>query len=150
MLKYLPRDTQPLSASLPCLPFLKSFKPHSLVTTLSLFRRLSPSAISLSWESLSLKPFFINFFCDNSSSGGHAINSESLLGPSSASVQDRVEKLKPSSFASRVFLAREKKNNSQIIYRRSRIVARRSACAEVEVIPVLPEDVPKLLTLAIT
>jgi pyruvate kinase len=67
----------------------------------------------------------------------------SLLRPSSGSAQDRIEKLKPSSFASRVFFARDEKNSSQIVYTRSRIVARRSARAEPEVIPVSPEDVPK-------
>ncbi|KAE8077812.1 hypothetical protein FH972_016338 [Carpinus fangiana] len=65
----------------------------------------------------------------------------SLLCPSTGSVQDRVEKLKPSSFASRV-LAREEKKSYRLVHRRSCIVARRSARVEPEVVPVSPEDVP--------
>ena len=68
----------------------------------------------------------------------------SLLRPSSGSAQDRIEKLKPSSLTSRVFFARDEKNSSQIVYTSSRIVAWRSARAEPEVIPVSPEDVPKV------
>jgi hypothetical protein len=67
----------------------------------------------------------------------------SLLCPSTGSVQDRVEKLKPSSFASKV-LGLEEKKSYRAVHRRSRIVARGSARAEPEVVPVSPEDVPNV------
>ncbi|KAJ7974107.1 Pyruvate kinase [Quillaja saponaria] len=60
--------------------------------------------------------------------------------PTSGSVQERVEKLKPSSFASKV-LARNDKKSFNVVFRSSHITARKSAP---ELIPVSPEDDSKL------
>lgn len=66
----------------------------------------------------------------------------SLLSPSHGSVQERVEKIKPASFASKV-LAREVNKGRRVLLSGSRITAKRSARAEPEVIPVSPEDIPQ-------
>ncbi|KAJ9139811.1 hypothetical protein P3X46_030509 [Hevea brasiliensis] len=72
----------------------------------------------------------------------------SLLCPSSGSLQERVDKLKPSSFASKVLASEEnkrEKNGLKISRRYTKIAAaKRSVRAEPEVIPVSPEDVPQL------
>lgn len=68
----------------------------------------------------------------------------SFLCRSSGSVQDRgVEKLKSASFASKV-LAREEKKRITLVRRSTQITAKRSAGVESEVVPVSPEDVPKV------
>ncbi|KAF2312205.1 hypothetical protein GH714_028504 [Hevea brasiliensis] len=77
----------------------------------------------------------------------------SLLCPSSGSLQDRVDKLKPSSFASKVLASEEnkrEKNGLKISRRYTKIAAaKRSVRAEPEVIPVSPEDVPQEFTFTI-
>ena len=65
----------------------------------------------------------------------------SLLCPNSRSLQ-----LNPSTLASRVFFPRENNTTTSA----SRIVAMRSARAEPELIPVSPEDVPKVCAAATT
>ncbi|XP_062120283.1 plastidial pyruvate kinase 2 [Humulus lupulus] len=63
--------------------------------------------------------------------------------PSSGSGQDLIEKLKPSSLASKLFFNVQKKRCNNVVYcKRSQISAKRSAQAEV--VPVSPEDVPKV------
>ena len=69
----------------------------------------------------------------------------SFACPSSGSVQDPVEKLKPSSFVSKVvFNDNKKKKKCNVVYygKRFQITAKRSVQAEV--VPVSPEDVPKV------
>ncbi|KAH7557738.1 hypothetical protein JRO89_XS11G0210800 [Xanthoceras sorbifolium] len=70
----------------------------------------------------------------------------SFMCPSSGSVQERAEKLRPPSFASRV-MAREAAMTTKkltVVRRSTRITAQRSTTrAEPEVIPVSPEDLPK-------
>ncbi|CAK8532937.1 unnamed protein product [Lathyrus sativus] len=62
--------------------------------------------------------------------------------PSSGSTRDRAQKLlKPSTFASKVFQPKGNKS-SKLVFRSSRISARKSA--SVEVVPVSPEDDPKI------
>lgn len=72
----------------------------------------------------------------------------SLLCPSSGSLQERVDKLKPSGFASKVLASEEKKRDKnclRIAPRSTQIAAaKRSVRAEPEVIPVSPEDVPQV------
>ncbi|XWS37922.1 hypothetical protein CRYUN_Cryun19dG0086700 [Craigia yunnanensis] len=67
----------------------------------------------------------------------------SFLSQGSGSVQERVEKLKPSTFASKV-LSRDEKSKRIMLRRNSQIAAKRAARTEPEVIPVSPEDVPKM------
>ncbi|XP_044468712.1 plastidial pyruvate kinase 2 isoform X2 [Mangifera indica] len=68
----------------------------------------------------------------------------SFLCPTSGSVQERAEKLKPQSFASKV-LAREEESRLKFVRTSTRITAKRSTQADSRVIPVTPEDVPKHL-----
>lgn len=76
-----------------------------------------------------------------------SINS-SLSSPSSGSIQNQVEKLKPSGFASKVIPARNaRKSQHRAVRISTPITARRSTRAEPEVIPVSPEDVPKVVSL---
>ncbi|KAI8006634.1 Plastidial pyruvate kinase 2 [Camellia lanceoleosa] len=63
----------------------------------------------------------------------------SLACPSSGSLQNQVDKIKPSGFASKV-LAREPRNGHRVFRISSPITAKISAA---EVVPVSPEDVPK-------
>lgn len=67
----------------------------------------------------------------------------SFLCPSSGSVQERAEKLKPQSFASKV-LAREEKSRLTFVRKNTQITAKRSTHTDSQVIPVSPEDVPKV------
>lgn len=79
-----------------------------------------------------------------------SIHSSILSSPSSGSLQDRVDKLlKPSTFSSKFLSSHDKKKiiSSVSSHRNTHIVAaavKRSA--EPEVIPVSPEDVPKVCT----
>ncbi|KAK9292798.1 hypothetical protein L1049_020778 [Liquidambar formosana] len=67
----------------------------------------------------------------------------SFLFPSSGSVQDLVEKLKPSGFATKV-PAHEEKRSCRVVRICTPIAAaKKSLRAEPEVVPVSPEDVPK-------
>ncbi|XP_024022342.1 plastidial pyruvate kinase 2 [Morus notabilis] len=67
----------------------------------------------------------------------------SFPSPSSGSVPDRVEKLKPASFAAKLlFNDRKKSSISAVSARKSQITAKRSVQAEV--VPVSPEDTPKV------
>ncbi|XP_031249077.1 plastidial pyruvate kinase 2 [Pistacia vera] len=66
----------------------------------------------------------------------------SFLCPSSGSMQERAEKLKPQSFASKV-LAREEKRKLNFVLKSTQISAKRSTHTDSQVIPVSPEDVPK-------
>lgn len=63
----------------------------------------------------------------------------------SGSTQERVDKLRPQSFSSRV-LAHEDSLSKKLSFvrRATRITAQRSARVEPEVVPVSPEDVPKV------
>ncbi|RVW94522.1 Plastidial pyruvate kinase 2 [Vitis vinifera] len=64
----------------------------------------------------------------------------SILCPSSGSVHERFEKLKPSGFAAKV-LAREERRSRRVAWRGGPIAAaKRSVGAEMEVVPVTPED----------
>lgn len=64
----------------------------------------------------------------------------SILCPSSGSVHERFEKLKPSGFAAKV-LAREERRSRRVAWRGGPIAAaKRSVRAETEVVPVTPED----------
>lgn len=75
-----------------------------------------------------------------------SIHSGSFASPSSGSLQNQVEKLKPSGFSSRVLIAcNARKNQHRAVSISNPITARRSARAEPEVIPVSPEDVPKVV-----
>lgn len=65
----------------------------------------------------------------------------SPLRPSSGSLQERAEKLKPSRFGSRV-LPRGERRSGGAAFRASRITARRTLHAEPKIVPVTPEDVP--------
>lgn len=66
----------------------------------------------------------------------------SFAFPTSGSVTNQVEKLRPDCFPSKVLLGNEQK--SRLVFRSSwPITAKRSAKAEPLVIPVSPEDVPK-------
>lgn len=76
----------------------------------------------------------------------------SFACPSSGSVQDRVERLKPSSFSAAKVLFNDKKSKrlNNVVYsskgsHSSQITAKRSV--QTEVVPVSPEDVPKVCTL---
>ncbi|XP_077251258.1 plastidial pyruvate kinase 2-like [Tasmannia lanceolata] len=68
-----------------------------------------------------------SFLCPNTGSG----NGNKLI-----------EKLKPSSFPAKFFLGKERKNDR--LFRRFPVAAKRSAGAQPEVLPVSPEDVPKI------
>ena len=65
----------------------------------------------------------------------------SFLSQGSGSVQERVEKLKPVSFASKMLARGEKKSKRIVLSWNSRITAKRAAP---EAVPVSPEDVPKV------
>lgn len=67
----------------------------------------------------------------------------SLLIPSSGSLQERAEKLKPPSFISMV-LPREERVRGGAASRASPITARRTLDAEPTIVPVTPEDVPEV------
>lgn len=68
----------------------------------------------------------------------------SFAFPTSGSVTNQVEKLRPDCFPSKVLLGNEQK--SRLVFRSSwPITAKRSAKAEPLVIPVSPEDVPKVI-----
>ncbi|TXG71051.1 hypothetical protein EZV62_005986 [Acer yangbiense] len=68
----------------------------------------------------------------------------SFMSSRSGSVQERAEKLKPPSFASRVMERQAMTTKKLTVVRRStRITAKRSVRVEPEVIPVSPEDLPK-------
>lgn len=66
----------------------------------------------------------------------------SLLRPSSGSLQERTEKLKPPRFSSRVLLHDERRSSRGAAFGVSRITARRTLHAEPNIVPVSPEDVP--------
>lgn len=72
----------------------------------------------------------------------------SLLCPNSGSLQQRVDKLKPLSFAAKILANEEskrEKNGLKISPRNTHIAAaNRSLGAEPQVIPVSPEDVPQV------
>lgn len=68
----------------------------------------------------------------------------SLACPPSGSVIGRGEKIQPSFFSSRVPVQNEKKKNQGSFHISAAIAGKRSARAEPEVIPVSPEDVPKI------
>ncbi|KAK4480720.1 hypothetical protein RD792_013802 [Penstemon davidsonii] len=64
--------------------------------------------------------------------------------PSSGSIQNRADKLKPSSlFAAKVLSQFENKSRSGAVHVNAPITAVRSTRVEPEVVPVSPEDVPK-------
>ncbi|XP_052200998.1 plastidial pyruvate kinase 2 [Diospyros lotus] len=67
----------------------------------------------------------------------------SLASPSYGSLQSQVEKIKSSGFASKL-LARQPRKSRQVFGIRASFAAQRSAHAEPEVIPVSPEDMPKM------
>lgn len=67
----------------------------------------------------------------------------SFLRPNSGSVQEGADKLRPQSFAFKV-LVREEKIRHAFVRRISRITAKRSTHTDSQVIPVSPEDVPKV------
>ncbi|KAH7538134.1 hypothetical protein FEM48_Zijuj03G0166800 [Ziziphus jujuba var. spinosa] len=62
--------------------------------------------------------------------------------PTSGSIQERVEKLKPCSFSAKVLANEGNKSCKSFSFRRFQITAKRSVQAEV--VPVSPEDVPKV------
>lgn len=66
----------------------------------------------------------------------------SLLSSGARSVQDRADKLKPTSFVPEV-LSRDEKRSKRIVLRNTAASAKRSAQAEV--LPVSPEDLPKIV-----
>ncbi|KAL6971979.1 putative protein kinase YGL059W [Sarracenia purpurea var. burkii] len=66
----------------------------------------------------------------------------SSVCPTSGSLQNQVEKIKPSGFSSTV-LARQQRRSHRVLRISAPIAAMRSARAEPVVIPVSPEDVPK-------
>ncbi|OWM79611.1 hypothetical protein CDL15_Pgr023023 [Punica granatum] len=66
----------------------------------------------------------------------------SLLSPSSGSLHERADKLRPPSFAARV-LPRDERWTEGAAFRASRITARRTLQAEPKIVPVSPEDVPE-------
>lgn len=68
----------------------------------------------------------------------------SLLSPSSGSLQEGVEKLRPSSFSSKLLAQEEAKYRNRIAFRSGSAVVKSSARAEPEVVPVSPEDVPQV------
>lgn len=68
----------------------------------------------------------------------------SFLCPASGSAQERaVEKLKPSSFASKVLSPEGKKKRVTLVRKSTKISAQKATRVEPEVVPVSPEDVPK-------
>lgn len=67
--------------------------------------------------------------------------------PSSGPVQERVDKLKPCSFSAKVLGDEGKKSCKSISFKRFQITAKRSVQAEV--VPVSPEDVPKVFTFSV-
>lgn len=68
----------------------------------------------------------------------------SFMCPASGSAQERaIEKLKPSSFASTV-LSREEKKRVTLVRKSTKISAQKATRVEPEVVPVSPEDVPKV------
>lgn len=70
----------------------------------------------------------------------------SFSSPSHGSLQSQVEKLKPPSFASKVLGRNERSNSCRAVrVNMPQIIARRSTRAEPQVLPVSPEDVPKVL-----
>lgn len=71
----------------------------------------------------------------------------SFSSPSHGSLQSQVEKLiKPSSFSSKVLARNERsKSCNAIRVNAPQITARRSVRAEPQVLPVSPEDVPKVV-----
>ncbi|GFY81871.1 plastidic pyruvate kinase beta subunit 1 [Actinidia rufa] len=66
-----------------------------------------------------------------------------LASPSSGSFQSQIEKIKPAGFASTV-LALEQRKCGRVGSVSAPITATRSARAEPEVVPVTPDDVPKM------
>lgn len=67
----------------------------------------------------------------------------SLASPSYGSLQSQVEKIKSSGLASKL-LARQPRKTRQVFGIRASFAAQRSAHAEPEVIPVSPDDIPKM------
>lgn len=68
----------------------------------------------------------------------------SFLCPASGSAQERaIEKLKPSSFASKVLSREGKKKRDTLARKGTKICAQKATRVEPEVVPVSPEDVPK-------
>lgn len=77
-----------------------------------------------------------------------SIQTSSFSSPNNGSVQSQVEKLKPPSFASKVLGRNEKRRSNScrgVRVNVPQIIARRSTRAEPQVLPVSPEDVPKVL-----
>lgn len=73
-----------------------------------------------------------------------SIQTTLFSSPNNGSLQSQVEKLKPPSFTSKVLGRNERSNSCRPIRVKSpKIIARRSARAEPQVLPVSPEDVPK-------
>lgn len=69
----------------------------------------------------------------------------SFSSPNHGSLQSQIEKLKPPSFASKVLGRNERSNSCRAIrVNIPQIIARRSTRAEPQVLPVSPEDVPKV------
>lgn len=73
------------------------------------------------------------------------IHGSFVSNPASGSLQSRAESLKPSyGFAAKVLAQAEKRNRLGAVHVTVPITARRSTRAEPEVVPVSPEDVPKV------
>ncbi|KAL0318057.1 UNVERIFIED_CONTAM: Plastidial pyruvate kinase [Sesamum angustifolium] len=69
--------------------------------------------------------------------------------PGSGSLQSRAERLRPTSgFETKVFAQTEKRSCRGAVHVSAPITARRSSGVEPQVIPVSPEDVPKVLSLS--
>ncbi|KAL0321503.1 UNVERIFIED_CONTAM: Plastidial pyruvate kinase [Sesamum calycinum] len=69
--------------------------------------------------------------------------------PGSGSLQSRAERLRPTSgFEAKVFAQTEKRSSRGAVHVSAPITARRSSGVEPQVIPVSPEDVPKVLSLS--
>lgn len=69
-----------------------------------------------------------------------------MTNPSSGSLQSQVEKLRPTAgFGSKILFQSEKKSSRGVGHVSLPIIAMRSARVEPEILPVTPEDVPKVL-----
>lgn len=70
----------------------------------------------------------------------------SFSSPSNGSLQSQIEKIRPPSFGSKVLRRNERSNNCRAgRVSMPQIIARRSTRAEPQVLPVSPEDVPKVV-----
>ncbi|CAN4085814.1 unnamed protein product [Withania somnifera] len=73
-----------------------------------------------------------------------SIQTTSFSSPNNGSLQSQVEKLKPPSFASKVLGRNERSISCRPVpVNAPQIIARRSARAEPQVLPVSPQDIPK-------